>query len=373
MSSELNVINEHEYIDTFRAEKVRSQFDIPKPETLTHKLTLDWDLPTEWNVGLIVGPSGSGKSTLSRKAFPEASYYDGGRAIFEWPTDEPMVDGFGDEHTTTTVTEALSRVGFSSPPHWLQPYHTLSTGQKFRADMARVLLDADNKRRVIDEFTSTVDRTVAKSISNAVQSYVREDDKQIVLVTCHYDVADWLEPDWVADLQREEVVTDPPFQRPEIEIEIRPVRRQAWEIFREHHYLDNSIAQSAQCWVGFWNDEPVTFVGVLHQPHRVTDRFKRITRVVTLPDYQGLGVGTRVLDAVAGHYREDGYRITIVTSHPGLLRGLNRNAAWQCISGLKRNAKHAGNKDMRKSGSQRRKTATFEYIRGFSNSKKGLE
>ncbi len=368
MSSQLNVTNEHEYVDTFRAEKVRSQFDIPKPDKLTHELSLDWGLPDGWNVGLIVGPSGSGKSTLARDVFEDAPYYDGGRAIFEWPDNEPMVDGFSDDHTTTDITEALSRVGFSSPPHWLQPYHTLSTGQKFRADMARVLLDSDYNRRVIDEFTSTVDRTVAKSISNAVQSYVREDDLQIVLVTCHYDVAGWLEPDWVADLQREVVDQNPPFHRPEITVELKPVRRQAWEIFSDHHYLDNSIAQSSQCWVGFWNNEPVTFVGVLHQPHRATDNFKRVTRIVTLPDYQGLGIGTQVLDSVASHYRANDYRITIVTSHPGLLRALNNNGAWQCISGLKRNAAHQGNKAMRDSGSQRRKTATFEYIKGFNKS-----
>lgn len=368
MSPKLNVTNEHKYNDTFRAEKVRSQFDIPEKDTLSHKLSLDWDLPDEWNVGLIVGPSGSGKSTLVRQAFPNAPYYDGQAATLDWPGDKPVVDGFDDDHTTSEITETLSRVGFSSPPHWLQPYHTLSTGQKFRADMARLLLDTDADRRVIDEFTSTVDRTVAKSISNAVQSYVREDDLQVVLVTCHYDVADWLEPDWVADLQREVVDQDPPFRRPEINIEIKPVRRQAWEIFRDHHYLDNSISQSAQCWVAFWDNELVTFVGVLHQPHRVTKKFKRITRIVTLPDYQGLGVGSKVLDTIGGHYRENDHRITIVTSHPGLLRSLNSNYRWQCISGLSRNAKHQEYKHMQKSGSQARKTATFEYIHGYSDS-----
>jgi len=369
MPSELNVTNETEYVDTFRAEKVRSQFDIPKPETLSHTLSLEWNLPHEWNVGLVVGPSGSGKSTLARQAFDDVPYYDGSKPVHDWPDSESVVDGFNDDHTTSEITEALSRVGFSSPPTWLQPYRTLSTGQRFRADIARVLLDGDGGRKVIDEFTSTVDRTVAKSISNAIAGYVRTEDQQIVLVTCHYDVADWLEPDWVADLQTEEVVSDPPFRRPEIGVEIKPVRRQAWEIFKDHHYLDNSIAQSAQCWVGFWNDEPVTFVGVLHQPHKTTKKFKRVTRVVTLPDFQGLGVGSQVLDAVCHHYRSDGNRITIVTSHPGLLRSLNKNGKWQCISGLSRNAKHAGDSkktSMANTTSAARKTATFEYIHGHN-------
>jgi len=367
MSSQLYVTNEHEYTDTFRAEKVRSQFDIPEQDTLTHELQLEWNLPTEWNVGLIVGPSGSGKSTLVREAFPDAPYYDGQSATLEWPTNKPVVDGFGDDLTTSDITEALSRVGFSSPPHWLQPYHTLSTGQQFRADMARLLLDTDADLRVIDEFTSTVDRTVAKSVSNAVQSYVRADDLRVVLVTCHYDVADWLEPDWVADLQQGVVDQDPPFRRPEVTVEIKPVRRRAWEIFRDHHYLDTSIPQNAQCWVGFWNDEPVTFVGVVHHPHPEEKRFKRVTRVVTLPDYQGLGVGTAVLNSVAGHYRTDDFRPTIITSHPGLLRALDRSPKWQCLRGLSRSSLQTGAKrSFNKTSSWRRKTATFEYIHGYS-------
>jgi len=336
MSSELHVRNEHEYNDTFRAEKVRSQFDIPEQDTLTHELRLDWNLPDEWNVGLVVGPSGCGKSTLAQEVWPDAPFYDGQEATLNWPEDKPVVDGFGDEHTTSEITEALSRVGFSSPPHWLQPYRTLSTGQRFRADTARLLLDTDADLRVIDEFTSTVDRTVAKSVSNAVAGFVRADDLQAVLVTCHYDVAEWLEPDWVADLQRGVVDQDPPFQRPEITVKIKPVRRSSWEIFRDHHYLDNSIAQSAQCWVGFWNDEPVSFVGVMHFPHPKEDSFKRVTRFVTLPDYQGLGIGTEVLDKVCDHFRTENYRPLIVTSHPGLLRSLNRNSKWQCIRGLSR-------------------------------------
>lgn len=367
MSPQLNVRNEHEYVDTFRAEKVRSQFDIPEPDSLTHELTLDWELPDEWNIGLIVGPSGSGKSTLAREVFDDAPYYDGGQAIFEWPDGQPMVDGFSDGHTTTDVTRALSRVGFSSPPHWLQPYHTLSTGQKFRADMARVLLDSDSDVRVIDEFTSTVDRTVAKSISNAVSGYAREDDLQLVLVTCHYDVADWLEPDWVADLQREVVDQDPPFRRPEITVEVKPVRRDAWEIFKDHHYLDNSLNPTAQCWVGFWNDEPVTFVGVIHHPHPSTDKLKRVTRFVTLPDYQGMGIGTAVLDEVGLYYRNNCYRLTIATSHPALLRSINHNPDWQCISGLRRNSQHTTNhNNINSQSSHKRKTATFEYIKGYS-------
>jgi len=367
MSSQFTLRNETDYNETFRSEKVRSQFDIQPKETLTHSVSLDWGLPDKWTVGAIVGPSGSGKTTLADEQFVDAEIFDGTEPVIEWPRTESIVDGFPQSATVSDITEALSRVGFSSPPNWLQPYHTLSTGQRFRVDMARLLLDADASTTVVDEFTSTVDRQVAKSISHAVAKYARAQKQQFVAVSCHYDILEWLEPDWVIDLETEEVITDPPFRRPEIEIEINPVHRKAWEIFREHHYLDDSLNKSAHSYVGYWDGEPVTFVGVLHFPHRQTDKFKRVTRFVTLPAYQGLGIGTSVLDSVADHYRDLGNRFTIATSHPGLMKTLNGKQTWRCIDSFSRNAKHQGDSmkhSMNKSSSATRKTATFEYDGG---------
>jgi hypothetical protein len=50
---------------------------------------------------------------------------------------------------------------------------------------------------VFDEFTSVVDREIAKVSAYAISKAVRRSKKQFVAVTCHYDVVDWLEPDWV--------------------------------------------------------------------------------------------------------------------------------------------------------------------------------
>jgi len=364
MSSKLTITNETPYTETFRSEKVRSQFDIQPKETLSHQITLDWSLPSDWQIGAIVGPSGSGKTTLAAEQFADADIFDGTEPVTDWPDDRSIVDGFPDDVEVADITEALSKVGFSSPPNWLQPYHTLSTGQRFRVDMARLLIEATDDIRVVDEFTSTVDRQVAKSISHATAKYARDQDQQFVAVSCHYDILDWLEPDWVVDLETEEVITDPPFQKPQIEIEVEPVHTKAWEIFREHHYLDHSINKAAHCYVAYWDDNPVCFVGVLHFPHRKTDKFKRVTRLVTLPAYQGLGIGGDVLNNIAQFYRDGGNRFTITTSHPALMYVLNDSCCWRCIDGLSRNAKHQGNKAMNKTSSASRKTATFEYDGG---------
>jgi len=364
MSDKFTLKNETEYNETFRSEKVRSQFDIEPKDTLTHTVTLNTNLPEKWTLGAIVGPSGSGKTTLSHELFSDADLFDGTEPVIQWSKTESIIDGFPKSVSVSEITEILTRVGFSSPPNWLQPYHTLSTGQQFRVDMARLLVDADVSTTVVDEFTSTVDRQVAKSISHAVAKCVRSRERQFVAVSCHYDILDWLEPDWVIDLETEEVVTDPPFQKPEITVEITPVEHRAWQIFREHHYLDDSLNKAAHSYVAYWNDKPVTFIAVLHFPHRKTDKFKRVTRLVTLPPYQGLGIGTSVLDTVAHHYRDLGNRFTIVTSHPGLMQALNQRKTWRCIDSFSRNASHAGDekkKSMNKTSSEMRKTATFEY------------
>lgn len=364
MSSKLHLKNETPYSETFRSEKVRSQFDIQPQETLSHEVTLDWQLPDEWNVGVIVGPSGSGKTTLAQKQFEDADLFDGTQPVTDWPGDESIVEGFPDDLDVIEITEALSRVGFSSPPHWLQPYHTLSTGQKFRVDMARLLIDGEADTRVIDEFTSTVDRQVAKSISHAVQKYTRDQGTQLVLVSCHYDILDWLEPDWVVDLETEEVLLHPPFRKPEIEIEIRPVDRAAWQIFREHHYLDHSLNPTAHSYVGYWNDNPATFVGVIHFPHPKQNNIKKVTRFVTMPAYQGLGIGTSVLNPVCNHYTEQGNRMLITTSHPGLMRALNKNQSWRCIRGYSRTTAQTSHNSINAHSSRQRKTATFEFDGG---------
>jgi ABC-type ATPase with predicted acetyltransferase domain len=63
-------------------------------------------------------------------------------------------------------------------------------------DIARALC-LDRDLIVFDEFTSVVDREIAKVSAFAIAKAVRRSKKQFIAVTCHYDVVDWLEPDWV--------------------------------------------------------------------------------------------------------------------------------------------------------------------------------
>jgi hypothetical protein len=81
---------------------------------------------------------------------------------------------------------------------------------------------------VIDEFTSVVDRTVAQIGSAAVAKAVRRTPgKQVVCVTCHYDVEEWLCPDWVVEMPTGNFARRS-LQRPPIELEVARVHSSAW-------------------------------------------------------------------------------------------------------------------------------------------------
>jgi ABC-type ATPase with predicted acetyltransferase domain len=90
----------------------------------------------------------------------------------------------------------LCSVGFASPPDWLKSYGCLSQGEKMRVDIARALC-LKQPLVVFDEFTSVVDREIAKVSAFAISKAVRRSKKRFIAVSCHYDVVDWLDPDWV--------------------------------------------------------------------------------------------------------------------------------------------------------------------------------
>jgi ABC-type polar amino acid transport system ATPase subunit len=144
----------------------------------------------DWQVGIIVGRSGSGKTSIAKQLFPD-SYIRG----FDY-SHKSVLDDFPEGRETSEITRMLCSVGFASPPDWLKSYDCLSQGEKMRVDIARALC-LDSSLIVFDEFTSVVDREIAKVSAYAISKAVRRSKKKFIAVTCHYDVADWLAPDWV--------------------------------------------------------------------------------------------------------------------------------------------------------------------------------
>jgi energy-coupling factor transporter ATP-binding protein EcfA2 len=309
---------------TGRTMQLAGLFDVP----LTDKQTLSWDhsLPLDehdWGVGLIVGPSGSGKSVLAHEAWP-------GVVIdrHDWDPGKALIDGFDPKIGISKITEALVSVGFGTIPAWLRPYQTLSNGEQFRADMARSIVETDGVI-VIDEFTSVVDRQVAKIASHAIAKTVRRNERQFVAVTCHYDVIDWLQPDWMYDVASGSFTWRSVQPHPPLTLEIRSCPREAWSLFAHHHYLSDQLASGAKCFIAHIGDRPVAFSSYIHFMHPHTNSIKMGHRLVVLPDYQGLGIAARFDDWLGQYLADQGKRYRNVVAHPGMIRMYMRSPRWR--------------------------------------------
>ena len=348
---------------TFRDQKISGIFDVPQSESVVSNWEFDFPIEDkEWNVGLIVGASGAGKTTLSKVLFEDAILHEG----FNWPDDKSVISGFADELSVKDISNALNHVGFNSITKWRIPFRSLSNGQKFRAEMARIILESPKDRPVIvDEFTSVVDRQVAKASSLAVQKYVRKQDKKFVAVSCHFDIAHWLQPDWILKITPSRctfVYTRglERLRRPEIRLTIQRVHHSAWELFKGHHYMSADIHRAAECYVAFWDGTPIGFGSAIHFPHNVVKNLKRSHRTVVLPDYQGLGVGGAIQEAVGDHYIERGFRFTGTASHPAMIAYREHSPKWVCTRKASR-APIKGKSSKVTGQSSNRLTASHEY------------
>jgi len=126
--------------------------------------------------------------------------------------------------------------------------------------------------------------------------------------------------------------------------------------------MNHDINRAAQSYIGMIEDRPAAFCAVLHFPHPKVSNFKMISRLVVLPDYQGVGIGLKMVNAVAEKYRALGNRVIITTSNPALRSLFEKNAGWI----LKRFSRvpllgKSGRTGYNKTMSTRRLTMAWEY------------
>lgn len=185
---DFDILRESEVDKTFRVAQIENDFDLNTEKTV-ERFKGTFDLPENWQVGLIVGGSGTGKSTIANEIFK-------GNVIkgFKY-THKSVVDDMPDDMSLKEISKLFYSVGFGSVPSWLKPYRVLSNGEKMRVNIARALAEKD--LIVFDEFTSVVDRKVARTASMAISKAIKKSNKQFVAVSCHFDITEWLQPDWV--------------------------------------------------------------------------------------------------------------------------------------------------------------------------------
>jgi GNAT superfamily N-acetyltransferase len=284
------------------------------------------EIPTDFGIGLIVGPSGSGKSLLLKQFGEEVTP--------EWNPNKAIVSQF---KTPEDSLEWMMAVGLNSIPSWCRPYHVLSNGEQFRANLAR-RLDNDT---IIDEFTSVVDRNVAKAVSCSLRRYVdRKGLKGLVLASCHHDILEWLRPDWYFDTTDGILHDGRLLRRPPIEIRIYPCKRSAWGMFAKHHYLSGSLNPSCRSYLATANfgsgEETVGFASSISFPSGHFKNAYREHRTVVLPDFQGLGLGPRISDVVAQIHIDLGKRYFSRTAHPRFGAYRDASPLWKKTSKYKK-------------------------------------
>lgn len=301
--------------------KTYSFFDVPFSDKSKVTINNNLELPNDWQIGLIYGPSGSGKTTILNTL--------GQQKENTWDSNKSIISNFY-PIDFEEASKVLCAVGLSSIPVWFRPFHLLSNGEQFRANLARILIE-ESDIHLIDEYSSVVDRTVAKSASFSISKWIRnKPNKRVVFASCHEDIIEWLQPDWIYNpLEGKTILPRGCLQRPQIELKIFRAKYTAWDLFKQYHYLSADLNKAAKCFVAFWNDRAVAINATLAFPHPTVKNAWRGSRTVVLPDYQGLGIGSRLSDHIGSMVVSNNGRYFSKTIHPSMIFYRLKSPNWK--------------------------------------------
>jgi len=187
------MILKYNFKETDNIKKLKKDFTLDIDELTFEKHNIN--IPEKFHLGVIFGNSGSGKSLLGKDLIKKG--YNFIENIDIENKDEPVIN-LGEYNE---VVNKFQAVGFNTIPQWILPFKLLSNGQKYRVAVAFHLKDYT----IFDEFTSFIDRNTAISLSVSLSKYIRKNNlKNIILITPHHDIIDYLEPDWVYDTNERE-------------------------------------------------------------------------------------------------------------------------------------------------------------------------
>jgi ABC-type lipoprotein export system ATPase subunit len=308
-----------------------------------------------WNIGVILGSSGSGKTTILKRC--------GQLKEPNFDYEKPLISNFN-WLEPKEATFVLTSIGLSSVPTWLRPFHTLSNGEQYRAKLAYLIASSNDEEVIlIDEYTSVVDRDVAKAMSFSLQKYIRRENKKIILASCHYDILEWLMPDWTCSPQKGGVLERCDYLRqgrPKITLQVSRVEVETWDFFKKHHYLTEDVNKSCKFLLFEWNMKPIGIIALINQPNKNGKASAMgISRIVILPDYQGMGLGVKICEFSSSILMDNGAcNVYIKTINPALGEYFSKSERWKPTS---MNGKK-GNTDVKALNRKIRPSYCYEFI-----------
>ena len=317
----------------------------------------------DFDIGVVVGPSGSGKTSTVQLFRPCITLQQ-----HRWKAGVPIMQHF---RTPQQAERMMAAVALNNVPDWLQPYHKLSGGQKFRADLAMALErwgTKKNRRKylVIDEYCSYLDDNTSKAISHKLQRHLRREGRTGVLIaTLKPQLLPYLKPEWVLHTSalRCELLTPSRWPRLRLRIEMRHVlgsSGEVWKKFSRYHYLSHGFSRGAKSFVVYCNGEMCGFHAAVR--HMCPKDLIFAHRTVVLPEFQGFGVGPTIHALMGAYLRRccPDFKFRVITSHHNMIESMKRHPEmWkERYSGVKR----AAGENFFAANKVKRALTNFEYV-----------
>lgn len=353
--------------NSFRCKRAADSLDIDVEKKLVHEFSVDVDIESDFSIGLIIGASGSGKTTLAKKIFGEDCFK------VEIDVEKPIIDQFDKKYSYDECASMLSGIGLTSVPCWIRPVKTLSNGQRARAEAA-LLMSKNYSIIAIDEWTSVVDRTVAKVMSHCIQKHARKQNKRIVLMSCHYDVVEWLNPDWIIDcneqkfINRRSLSCEERKRKEQLRFDIREIDKQSWRYFSKYHYLSEKLPGGRNYIFGLFSGENQIGFQCFsnYVPIRKgTTAIYHSNRTVIHPDYAGMGLGILLINESSRLMKQNTkFKIMAKFSSTPIYKSMIKNSEWK-LREIKRQVgkTKVGGKILRKvCYRENLKMYSFEYV-----------
>ena len=127
--------------------------------------------------------------------------------------------------------------------------------------------------------------------------------------------------------------------KPIINVDIIHGDRRLWDVFKKHHYLSEDLPLSTRCFFAVWGNNIIGFSATISLPGKIPPLYEgdirkkwRECRTVIIPDFQGLGIGTRFSDAIADLHIEQGYRYFSKTSHMRMGLYREKSPIWKATA-----------------------------------------